>query len=168
MGQIGVFVDVSNLYYSLKYKYKNRKLNYKKLLEFIQGYGDISKAIAYGSQMNDQAFAFIRALTHAGFETKFKEPKEYIKDDTMTRKANWDVAIAMDMVKMSDEVTMMILASADGDMTPVVEYVQNKGIPVVVIACQISGDLTATAKQCVEIPESLLEEKKKRENIKES
>ena len=159
MKRIGVFVDVSNLYYCIHKKYKGRKLDYRKYLAFIKDLGDMQVAIAYGSQMNNQASAFVYCLKAIGFNTKFKSPKTYVNlgETGIRRKADWDVGIAIDIVKMIDRLDMVILGSGDGDMLPVVEWAMDKGVDVVVLASGISRDLKDKATKFIEIPESLLE-----------
>ena len=75
------------------------------------------------------------------------------------RKADWDVGIAIDMVTTveGNSIDMMIICTADGDMTPAVEWVISKGINVIILACGISRDLKNTATKFIEIPESFLE-----------
>ena len=59
MKRIGVFVDVSNIYYCIGKKYEYRKLDYRKYLDFITDLGELVKVIAYGSQMSNEAAGFI-------------------------------------------------------------------------------------------------------------
>lgn len=159
MKRIGVFVDVSNIYYCISKKYEHRKLDYKKYLEFLRDFGDLTKVIAYGSQMNNEAAGFIHCLQKIGFQTKFKAVKTYNQEIDFKRKADWDVGIAMDIVTMINRFDMIILGSADGDLEPLVDWVTRRGVDVIVLACGISRDLKERATQYIEIPESLLEEK---------
>lgn len=161
--RLGVFVDVSNLYYCVGKKFENRKLNYTKYKEYIAGMGEIVQAIAYGAQMENEAIKFIRVLSNLGFTTKFKAPQVYENAATgegYKRKADWDVGIAMDIVTMADKLDIVILGSADGDLTPAVEWCRHKGIDVIVLACRISRSLKDNASKFIEIPESFLEEKR--------
>ena len=157
MKRIGVFVDVSNIYYCVGKKYEYRKLDYQKYIDFIKDFGELVKVIAYGSQIHNEATGFIRCLAKMGFQTKFKAVKSYGKDSEMVRKADWDVGIAMDIVSMIQRFDMIILGSADGDLTPVVDWAIRQGVDVVILACGISKDLKQLATQYIEIPESLLE-----------
>ena len=158
MKRIGMFVDVSNLYYCVNKKFGKRKLDYRKYMQFVEDLGQIQKAIAYGAQMSNQARGFILCLKEIGFETKYKTPKTYHGEGTdIKRKADWDVGIAMDMVNMIDRFDMIVLGSGDGDMLPVVEWATRQGVDVVILACTISRDLKDHATTCIEIPESLLE-----------
>jgi len=158
--RLGIFVDVSNLYYCVGKKFPTRKLDYRKYLSFVKGLGDVSIAVAYGAQISGQANGFIYCLKSIGFQTKFKSPKSYKNpedDFILKRKADWDVGITMDIVNMIDRIDMIILGTGDGDMLPVVEWAMAKGVEVVVIACGISKDLRDHATKTIEIPESFLE-----------
>lgn len=152
--RIGVFADVSNLYYTIKGKYK-RKLDYGKFMEFIADLGDVAVSLAYGAQREDQAQKFIKCLREAGFTPKYKEPRTFNNKSQITHKADWDVGIAVDMIRYMDDVDMYILASADSDMIPVIEYLNERGKEVVVIGCGISHQLKDSTKECIEIAKSL-------------
>jgi len=161
MKRIGVFIDVSNLYYCIQKKYPKRKLDYRKYKRFIEDLGEIQQAIAYGAQMAKQADGFKYCLQQMGFQTKYKTPKEYGSEELgIKRKADWDVGIAMDVVNMVDRFDMVILGTGDGDMMPLVEWCMQKGVDVVILATGISRDLRAGATKAIEIPESLLESNK--------
>jgi len=161
MKRLGVFLDVSNLYYCIQKKFPKRKLDYRKYKRFIEDLGEIQQAIAYGAQMSSQADGFIYCLQQMGFHTKFKAPKVYPGEgENVKRKADWDVGIAMDVVNMIDRFDMIILGTGDGDMLPLVEWCMRKGVDVVILATGISRDLKKQATKAIEIPESLLESKK--------
>ena len=159
--RIGIFADISNLYYCVGRKYPERKLDYRKYLKFVKDIGDVTIAIAYGSQLASSASGFIYCLKQMGFQTKFKTPKTYNNElpdgPILKRKADWDVGITMDIVNMIDRLDMVILGSGDGDMLPVVEWAMARGVEVVVIATGISKDLRDHCTKFIEIPESFLE-----------
>jgi len=156
MKRIGLFVDVSNLYYTLKREYK-RKLDYAKLKEFVEDMGEIQVMIAYGASKNGCAKKFIYKLDTLGYQTKFKEVKTFQNATSIRHKADQDVAIAVDMLNMCDRLDLIILVSADGDLLPAVETLMSKGINVLIIGCNISHDFKAVAREVIEIPQSLLE-----------
>lgn len=159
--RVGVFVDVSNLYYCLGNKLKNSKLDYSKLLEYIQDFGKIIIKYAYGAQLNSQAEVFIKRLQELGFTTFFKEPKTYAGTKHIRRKADWDVAIALDIMDLSNQLDIIVLCSADGDMVPLVKRLLDKDKQVIIIAATISKDLRDITTT-IEIPESFLEKKRGR------
>lgn len=154
-----VVADVSNLYYCIAKKYGKARLDYQKYLDVAARYGDIYRAIAYGAQIGDQARGFIDYLRHRGFVTKYKEPRIYRVPDSEKeyRKADWDVGIAIDVVKILPLVDIIALGSADSDMIPLVEWVQSQGKQVVTIACNIAYDLKQASDEWYEIGTELLE-----------
>jgi uncharacterized LabA/DUF88 family protein len=156
--RIGVFCDLSNLYYCVGHKFAARKLDYRKYIKFVKDLGEITQAVAYGAQMHGQANGFIYCLERLGFKIKFKNPKSYQQESGIKRKADWDVGITMDIVNMIDRLDLIILGTGDGDMVPVVEWARMKGVDVVVFAATISKDLKLAATKFIEIPESLLED----------
>jgi len=160
MKRIGVFVDVSNIYYCIGKKYEGKKLDYRKYLDFVRDFGELTKVIAYGSQLNNEAAGFIHCLQKTGFQTKFKTVKSFSNEQELRRKADWDVGIAMDIVNMIDRFDIIILGTADGDLEPCVDWAVRRGVDVYILACGISRDLKERATQFIEIPESLLEDPK--------
>lgn len=159
MKRLLVCMDVSNLYYCISKKFEGRRLNYAEYIKYLNGLGEIQKMIAYGAQVGKEANAFIHCLRKLGFETKYKTPRVFRNGLQTKRKADWDVGIAMDIVNMVElkSVDMIILGSADGDLTPCVEWAKARGVDVVVLACGIARELKKTATLFVEIPESFLE-----------
>ena len=158
MKRVAIYVDVSNLYYCIYNKHKG-KLDYAKLLEFLGPIGDIRLSKAYGAQVRDEAAPFIEILKTLGFEPHYKEPKFYGQHEG---KADWDVGIAIDMIKDMDHYDMAVLCSADGDMIPVVEYLRERGKDVVILGAGISCELQEYATTCIEIPMSMVIKKGKR------
>ena len=154
--QIGLFVDISNVYYCVGKKYGGRKVNYYSYYDYVKSLGNIQKAIAYGSQMDGEAEKFISRLRHIGFTPKYKKPKTY-RGEEFVRKADWDVGITVDMIQMMDAFDTVVLGAADGDMTPAVRFLCERGKNIIVLACGISRELKDNATNCIEIPESMLE-----------
>lgn len=158
-----LLADVSNIYYCLKKRFGGGKLNYKKLLEYMSKYGDLYRAYAYTSQVQTQADKFFDCLTQFGYRVKVKVPKEYpgaVAGDQsrVIRKANWDVGMAIDMVRHLDKVDSIVLCSADGDFAPAALYAIEQAVDVHVLACGISKDLKDVVTSWTEIGPQLLEE----------
>ena len=75
MKRIGFFVDVSNLYYCVKKHFKGRQLDYRRYYDFVKDFGNITTAIAYGSEVGDETEKFKQVLKNIGFEPKYKKRK---------------------------------------------------------------------------------------------
>jgi len=157
--KVGVFCDISNLYYCIGKKFDLRKLNYQAYIDFLADLGDVEICNAYGAQMEGEATNFIRALKQIGFKCKFKTPKQWINNGKVKRKADHDVNIAIDIVDSIDNLDIIVLGTADSDLTAAVQWAMKRGVKVVIFACGISKELKECATQCIEVLESQLEEK---------
>ncbi len=112
MTRIAVFVDVQNIYYTTRDVW-GRPFNYRKLWEYLASQGDITTAIAYAThKADDGQHKFQTALRHIGFDVKLKP---YIQRSDGSRKGDWDVGIAVDMMDVRHDVDRIVLLSGDGD-----------------------------------------------------
>ena len=120
--RIGVLVDVQNMYYTAKVLYK-KKVNFKNILsEAISGRKFI-RAIAYGVKTEGGLEEkFFDALEKQGFEVKTKDLQIFAGG---AKKADWDVGIAIDAVRLSKSLDVIVLVSGDGDYVPMIDYVKN-------------------------------------------
>jgi len=161
---VAVFVDLSNLYYTVDKYFNGRRLSYSYYLKRATGGEKLIKAVAYGSKIGEQADRFIGMLSAFGFETKYKEVKTIIRGDRIIHKADWDVGISMDVVDFlsNHNVDRIVLGSADSDMAPLVKWIINQGVKCHILAANISYELKAVATSWEEINESFLIPKQNR------
>ena len=141
---LGIWVDSSNLYRSCK-EHLDGKLDYEKLWEKIPP-GDVILARVFGCQREGDAEGFMQALEKAGWESHFKEARQVAKN---TWKGDCDIDIAMDIVSNIDGVDTVVLCTGDGDMVPLIRWLQELGVSVHIIGCKISHTLTLAS--CVEL-----------------
>jgi uncharacterized LabA/DUF88 family protein len=129
--RVGVFIDTQNLYHSAKHLYKSR-VNFQNVLEEAVGDRILVRAIAYviSTESGDEK-NFFEALTKMGIETKVKGLQIFSDG---AKKADWDVGIAIDAVKLAPKLDTVILATGDGDFVPLIEYLENDGCQVEVIS----------------------------------
>lgn len=129
--RVGVFIDTQNLYHSAKHLYKAR-VNFAKVLEEAVGDRTLVRAIAYviSTESGDES-AFFDALTKIGIETKVKDLQVFADG---AKKADWDVGLAIDAVKLAPKLDTVVIASGDGDYIPLIEYLENEGCQVEVIS----------------------------------
>ena len=130
--RVGVFIDTQNLYHSAKHLYKAR-VNFGKILEEAVGGRTLVRAIAYviSTESGDET-GFFEALTKMGIETKVKGLQIFSDG---AKKADWDVGLAIDAVKLAQKLDTVILATGDGDFVPLIEYLDmNEGCQVEVIS----------------------------------
>jgi uncharacterized LabA/DUF88 family protein len=130
--RVGVFIDTQNLYHSARHLYKAR-VNFAKVLEEAVGGRTLVRAIAYviSTEAGDEK-NFFEALTKIGIETKVKDLQIFADG---AKKADWDVGLAIDAVKIAPKLDTVIIASGDGDYVPLIEYLDmNEGCQVEVIS----------------------------------
>ena len=142
--RVGVFVDVSNMYYSAKAMYQ-KKVNFKAVLEAAVGDRNLIRAIAYVIQADiPEEGTFFEALGHIGFEVKAKDLQIFYGGH---KKGDWDVGIAMDAIKLAPKLDVVVLVSGDGDFVPLVEHLQSLGqkVEVAAFARSASGKLQEAA-----------------------
>ncbi|GAB2189245.1 NYN domain-containing protein [Sessilibacter sp. MAH2] len=123
MKKVAVFVDVQNVYYTVKQAYK-RNFNYNEFWSEISQLGEVVKAYAYAIDRGDRKQEeFQNILRAIGFEVKLKP---YIQRSDGSAKGDWDVGITLDVMDVSDSVDIVILVSGDGDFDLLVDRVKNK------------------------------------------
>lgn len=161
---IGIFVDVPNVFFNCKKKLGGR-LNYERLWNYIEEneggedeHGKVSRAFAYGSQINNEATPFIHCLRHIGFECKWQILQSYEKGgETKYRHADLGVAVAMDVVRNVERFSTLVLVTSDPSMVPLIEWAKERGIKVIVIGARVSNQLKAVAHRWVELNEDFIE-----------
>ncbi|OGI65730.1 hypothetical protein A2914_02845 [Candidatus Nomurabacteria bacterium RIFCSPLOWO2_01_FULL_41_21] len=129
--RVGVFIDTQNLYHSARNLYKAR-VNFGAVLKDAVAGRALVRAVAYvitteaGDEKN-----FFEALEKLGIETKTKDLQIFAGG---TKKADWDVGLAVDAIKMSPRLDSVVIISGDGDFIPLVEYLQTIGVQVEVVS----------------------------------
>ena len=125
--RVGIFVDVSNLYHAALNLY-NGRANYVEILKAASAGRKIIRSIAYviSSESNEEN-TFFKSLYESGFEVKMKDLQVF---SSGVKKGDWDVGIAMDCVRISAKLDVVVLVTGDGDYIPLVDYLKNSGVRV--------------------------------------
>jgi len=129
--RVGVFIDTQNLYHTAKHVYKNARVNFGHVVEDAVAGRNLVRALAYvittesGDEKN-----FFQALEKMGIEIKTKDLQSFVDG---TKKADWDVAIAVDAIRIANRVDAVVIVSGDGDFVPLVEYLKQAGVQVEVV-----------------------------------
>ncbi|PIY97071.1 MAG: hypothetical protein COY66_01550 [Candidatus Kerfeldbacteria bacterium CG_4_10_14_0_8_um_filter_42_10] len=129
--RVGVFVDVQNMYHTAKHLY-SANVNFGKILEVAVGERRLIRALAYvvrSQSMEEEVF--FEALYNQGFELKIKDLQVFIGG---AKKGDWDVGIAMDIMRLSSKLDVVVLVSGDGDFTELLKHVKSFGCRTEVIA----------------------------------
>ncbi|MDD2758574.1 MAG: NYN domain-containing protein [Patescibacteria group bacterium] len=129
--RVGVFIDVQNMYYSAKNLF-GAKVNFGNIVKEATANRKLIRAIAYvvSTESKDEQ-PFFDALLNLGIETKERPLQIFLGGE---KKADWDVGITVDAIRLSPSLDSVVLVSGDGDYVPLVEYLQNQGKQVEVMA----------------------------------
>lgn len=120
--RVGVLVDVSNMYHSAKNLY-NQRVNFKEVLKEGVAGRKLIRAVAYVIKTeSEDELLFFEALDKQGFEVKMKDLQIFFGG---AKKADWDVGITVDAIKLASKLDVIILVTGDGDYIPLVNYLQN-------------------------------------------
>lgn len=132
--RVGVLVDVQNMYHSAK-NLHGSNVNFARVLEEAVAGRQLIRAIAYviRSKSHEEQ-TFFEALDRQGFEMKMKDLQIFHGG---MKKADWDVGMAVDAVKLAEKLDVVVIVTGDGDFVPLVNYLkENKGCRVEVMAFQ--------------------------------
>ena len=113
MEKIALFVDVQNIYYTVK-DGLNGQFDYNSFwARVVNSNCEVIEALAYAIDRNDQKqIQFQNILKGIGFKVKLKP---FISRSDGSSKGDWDVGITLDMMEISPKVDRLILLSGDGD-----------------------------------------------------
>lgn len=127
--RVAVLVDTQNLYHSAKNLYKS-KVNFAGVLKAALGGRKLVRALSYVvNTESGEEQPFFEAMEKIGIEIKTKDLQIFYGG---AKKADWDVGLAVDAIKLSKKVDAIVLATGDGDFIPLVEYLKSQG-------CQVEG-----------------------------
>ena len=122
--RVGIFIDTQNLYHSAKNLY-HAKVNFGAIIKEVLDNRVLIRAVAYVvTTESGEEKAFFEALSKVGIETRTKPLQIFLGG---AKKADWDVGLAVDAIKMAPKLDTVIIASGDGDFVPLVEYLKNNG-----------------------------------------
>lgn len=128
--RVGIFIDTQNLYHSAKNLYKAR-VNFGNVVKEALAGRILVRAVSYVvTTESGEERGFFEALTKLGIETKTKDLLVFLSG---AKKADWDVGLAVDAIKMAPKLDAVILATGDGDFVPLVEYLKTAG------GCQVEA-----------------------------
>lgn len=152
--RVAVLIDVQNLYHSAKNLYGAR-VNFREVLKLAVSQRSLIRVFAYVVRTKTgEEKPFFEALSKTGIEMRVKDLQEFYGG---LKKADWDVGIAVDAIRISPSVDTIVLVSGDGDFIPLVEYLKNQGKRVEIIAFSrsASAHLKEMADEFVDLEENL-------------
>ena len=129
--RVALLIDVQNLYHSARNLYGAR-VNFGEILKLAVSQRNLIRAFAYVVRTKTgEERAFFGALTKLGIETRVRDLQEFYGG---LKKADWDVGITVDAIRISPSVDTIVLASGDGDFLQLLDYLKNRGKRIEVIA----------------------------------
>lgn len=168
--RVGVLVDVANMYHSAKNLF-GAKVNFQEILKQAVAGRKLIRATAYAIKTeSEEETPFLDALIQVGYEVKIKDLQVFAGG---AKKADWDIGLAIDAIKLADKLDVIVIVSGDGDFLPLLSYLQNnKGclVEIMSFAKTTSSRLIDEADDFTDLaldPKFLLiDRRKKRSNKK--
>ena len=119
--RVAVLIDVQNMYHSAKNLYKAR-VNFREVLNTAVAGRKLVRAIGYVvTTESGEEKAFLEALGKTGIELRTKELQIFSGG---MKKADWDIGMAVDAIRLSKLCDAIVLVTGDGDFIPLVEYLK--------------------------------------------
>jgi uncharacterized LabA/DUF88 family protein len=129
--RVAILIDTQNLYHSAKNLY-NARVNFQQVLSDSLGDRTLIRAIAYLiSTESGEEDGFFDALLSMGIETKTKDLLIYSSGN---KKADWDIGITVDAIRIANKVDTIVLVTGDGDFVPLVDHLKSLGIQTEVVS----------------------------------
>jgi uncharacterized LabA/DUF88 family protein len=129
--RVAIFIDTQNLYHSAKNIY-HAKVNFDAVVKRTLAGRQLIRAVSYVvTTETGEEQSFFEALGKIGIEVKTKDLQIFYGG---AKKADWDVGMAIDAIKLSSKVDAIVIATGDGDFVPLAEYVRSQGCQVECIA----------------------------------
>jgi uncharacterized protein (TIGR00288 family) len=151
--RVAILIDTQNLYHSAKNLYKS-KVNFGNVVKTALGNRKLIRAVSYVvNTEGGEETAFFEALEKVGIEIKTKDLQIFYGG---AKKADWDVGMAVDAIKLAHKVDAIVLVTGDGDFIPLVEYVKSQGCQVEAITFgrSASGKLKETVDDFTDMDEN--------------
>ena len=151
--RVAVLMDVQNLYHSAKNLYGAR-VNFGAILKSAVSQRNLIRAFAYVVRTKTgEEKPFFEALTKLGIETRVRDLQDFFGG---LKKADWDVGITIDAIRIAPSVDAIVLASGDGDFLQLIEYLKNQGkrVEVVAFGRSASSKLKEEADEFIDLGQS--------------
>ncbi len=141
--RVSIFVDVQNIYYTVKQIY-GCHFNYNKFILDAINSRELIKAIAYAIDKGDnKQIKFQNILKNMGFEVKLKP---FIQRSDGSRKGDWDIGITIDILDFVKQSDIIVLASGDGDFGLLIDKIKKEYNVIV----EVYGVQELTANSLIE------------------
>lgn len=156
---VGVFVNTTLLYYVVQSHFKrwsNPRINYTSYLRRAVGDNTLYRAFAYGAQVGSESTGFIESLHRAGYETRYV-PAKMVNEKLAILQTDRNMALAMDIVRIVEKLDEVVIGSNDSNLIPLVQWLKEKGVYVILYAPRIPRPLVQAANAVIEVEEDILD-----------
>ena len=155
--RVALFIDVQNMWYAARQQHGiSARVDFEKLMQAAVGERRLIRAYAYVIQTPevDQS-GFVTMLEQFSYEVKRKDLR---RRSDGSAKGDWDMEMAIDMIRMAEKVDVVVLASGDGDFVSLIQLLKERGPRVEVFSFphNTARDLMETADQYHPMDASLL------------
>lgn len=127
---MALFVDTQNLYYSARDGF-GAAVDFQTLLSAAVRGRRLAGATAYVVERDGDATAhgFFAKLSALGYRVKRRAVRVHRQTDDgrPVMEGDWDMGIAVDVVRSLEHCDVLVLASGDGDFVPLIELAQERG-----------------------------------------
>jgi uncharacterized LabA/DUF88 family protein len=130
-GRVAIFIDGSNLFYAALQL--GIEIDYSKLLARLTGASRLLRSFFYTGvdRTNEKQQGFLLWMRRNGYRVI---AKDLVQLPDGSKKANLDVEIAVDMMKLVGKYDTAVLVSGDGDLAYAVDAVSYCGARVEVVS----------------------------------
>ncbi len=152
--RVAVLIDVQNLYHSAK-NLHGARVNFGAILKVAVSNRNLIRAFAYVVKTKTgEEKPFFEALIKLGIETRVRDLQEFFGG---LKKADWDVGITVDAIRIAQSCDSVVLCSGDGDFFQLVEYLKNQGkrVEVVAFGRSSSAKLKESADEFIDLEKNL-------------
>jgi uncharacterized LabA/DUF88 family protein len=147
--RVAVLADAQNLYHTAQSLY-SQNIDYSSLLDKSVAERELVRAIAYVIRADSpDEERFFEALVDIGFETKIKDIKTF---GDGSKKADWDVGMALDAITLARKVDAVVLCTGDGDFSRLCSHLRHMGV-----RAEVMGFKQSTADELVEASDSFID-----------
>ncbi len=166
LGKTLVIIDAANLEHSVKSL--GWWVDYKKLFNFFKVHTRLVAIRHYCPSFNDERQNnFFAMLKKTGFKLITKPLKIITETDKAKgdiRKANFDVEITIDAMKLLEDYDTLILFSGDSDFDRLIKHLREKGKRVIVVSSRyhISKELIESSNKYIDLKKLRIEIERKK------
>lgn len=156
MLKVAIFVDVQNVYYTVRQAY-GKNFDYNKFWAQATANREVVKAFCYAIDRGDQKQREFQGILRAiGFDVKLKP---FIQRSDGSAKGDWDVGIALDVIEYAEQADVIVLVSGDGDFDLLAHKIRvgyGKKVEVYGVPQLTAASLMNEASEFIAIDKTLL------------